>query len=73
MKEINPVSGLILVMAVLAVEPTAHPQATFEQLSGKSFDSAVPKDFYLEGNAIPTEKRNAALLRRPPAREYFLP
>jgi hypothetical protein len=37
----------------------------FEVVTGKAFDSAVPKDFYLEGNAIPTEKRNAILLKTP--------
>ena len=34
-------------------------------MTGKEFDVAVPKDFYLEGNAIPTEKRNTVLLRTP--------
>ncbi len=58
-------SGLILMLAVLTSGPAARSQATFEQVSGKAFDSAVPKDFYLEGNAIPTEKRNAALLKTP--------
>ncbi len=37
----------------------------FEVVTGKAFDSAVPKDFYLEGNAIPTEKRNAILVKTP--------
>ena len=37
----------------------------FEVVTGKAFDSAVPKDFYLEGNAIPTEKRNAVLVTTP--------
>lgn len=37
----------------------------FEVVTGKAFDSAVPKDFYLEGNAIPTEKRNAVLVKTP--------
>lgn len=36
--------------------------AQMKELTGKQFDSAFPKDFYLEGNAIPTEKRNAALI-----------
>lgn len=31
-------------------------------VTGKAFDAAFPKDFYLETNAIPTQKRNAALL-----------
>ncbi|MGA2742306.1 MAG: hypothetical protein ABSG65_33320 [Bryobacteraceae bacterium] len=46
------------VMSVLA-------QNKFEVVTGKAFDSAVPKDFYLEGNAIPTEKRNAVLVKTP--------
>ena len=39
--------------------------AGFEVVTGKEFDSAVPKDFYLEGNAIPVEKRNTVLLKSP--------
>ncbi len=58
-------SGLILMMALLTSGPAARAQAAFEQVSGKAFDTAMPKDFYLEGNAIPTEKRNAALLKTP--------
>ncbi len=55
-----------LMTAVLAVWPSAaRAQSGFELVSGKAFDSAVPKDFYLEGNAIPTQKRNAALLKTP--------
>ena len=44
--------------------PSAKAQK-FEIVTGKAFDSAVPKDFYLEGNAIPTEKRNAVLVKTP--------
>jgi hypothetical protein len=40
-------------------------QGGFAQVTGKAFDSAMPKDFYLEGNAIPTEKRNATLVKTP--------
>jgi hypothetical protein len=40
-------------------------QGRYELVTGKDFDGAVPKDFYLEGNAIPTEKRNTALLKTP--------
>ncbi|MGO9272430.1 MAG: hypothetical protein ACLQOO_19740 [Terriglobia bacterium] len=43
----------------------ARAQGGYEVVKGKAFDSAMPKDFYLEGNAIPTEKRNAALLKTP--------
>lgn len=51
------VSGALCQMALA--------QNKFEVLTGKAFDSAVPKDFYLEGNAIPTEKRNAVLVKTP--------
>lgn len=34
-----------------------------EKVTGKAFDGAVPHEFYLEGNAISTQKRNAVLLQ----------
>ncbi len=34
-------------------------------VTGKAFDAAFPKDFYLETNAIPTQKRNGALIETP--------
>lgn len=43
----------------------AFAQHKFELVTGKPFDSAVPRDFYLEGNAIPTAKRNAAMVHLP--------
>lgn len=50
--------SLIMVSALLG-------QHQFEVVTGKAFDSAMPKDFYLEGNAIPTAKRNAVLVHLP--------
>jgi hypothetical protein len=44
---------------------SALAQHPFELVSGKPFDQAVPKDFYLEGNAIPTAKRNAVMVHLP--------
>ncbi len=41
----------------------AQPQ--FQVITGKPFDSALPRDFYLEGNAIPTAKLNATLAHLP--------
>jgi hypothetical protein len=59
--------GLILVaFAILMGMPKgALAQGAFEQMTGKAFESAIPNDFYLEGNRIPVEKRNAALLKTP--------
>ncbi len=57
---------LLLAVGMLNVLPGhLRAQGAFELVTGKEFDSAVPKDFYLEGNAIPTEKRNAVLLKNP--------
>ncbi|MGA3040753.1 MAG: hypothetical protein ABSF54_08200 [Bryobacteraceae bacterium] len=49
----------------LAAAAVLLGQNKFEVVTGKAFDSALPKDFYLEGNAIPTEKRNAVLVKTP--------
>ncbi|MGA2131736.1 MAG: hypothetical protein ABSH50_05540 [Bryobacteraceae bacterium] len=62
-------STIFLCAAVAVVSgawcPAASAQSKFEIVTGKPFDSAVPKDFYLEGNAIPAEKRNAILVKTP--------
>jgi len=59
--------GLWVAVAVVSGVPcqSALAQKGFEIVAGKAFDSAMPKDFYLEGNAIPTEKRNAVLVKTP--------
>jgi hypothetical protein len=44
----------------LASVPAA---AQVEKLEGKAFDSAYVRDFYLEGNSIPTQKRNTVMLK----------
>jgi hypothetical protein len=66
--------GLILVaMAILLGLPRgAFAQGAFEQMSGKAFESAIPNDFYLEGNRIPVEKRNAVLLKTPAGARLIL-
>ncbi len=64
MKKSLMVVGFIAMVCLLAVWPkTAHAQAGFELVTGDAFTRAVPADFYLEGNRIPVEKRNAALLK----------
>lgn len=57
--------GIGLWLAAVMVVSGARAQSGFQMVTGKAFDSAMPKDFYLEGNAIPTEKRNAALVKTP--------
>jgi hypothetical protein len=57
-------AGVTLIGLVLFAAP-AWSQGGFRLETGKAFDSAVPKDFYLEGNAIPVEKRNSVLALTP--------
>ena len=54
--------GLMMISLALGTQKAAA-QGKFELVTGKEFEGAVPKDFYLEGNAIPTERRNTALLK----------
>ena len=54
--------GVTMVM-VLGIGGVLYAQGSFEKISGKAFESAIPNDFYLEGNRIPVEKRNAVLLK----------
>ncbi len=56
-------SALAVFLALLAASLQAQGQ--FQVVTGYAFDAALPRDFYLEGNAIPTEKRNAALIQLP--------
>jgi len=55
---------LVLGVTVLAAWPqSARAQGKFEIVASKTYDKLLPKDFYLEGNAIPTELRNTAVLK----------
>ena len=57
------IGALMVVAMVVLVPSTAAAQGGFTEVTGKAFDSALPNQFYLEGNAIPTQKRNAALIK----------
>ena len=64
MKKTLLVIGCIQLLCLLSVWPsTARAQGGFEVVTGDAFDRAVPADFYLEGNHIPVEKRNSAVLK----------
>ena len=62
MKKVLWSGALALAVAALVALVPAPAQAQ-EKLEGKAFDSACVKDFYLEGNAIPTQKRNTVILK----------
>jgi hypothetical protein len=55
----------VALVATVMMSVPAMAQGVFKVDMGKAFTRAIPKDFYLEGNAIPTEKRNSALVMTP--------
>lgn len=56
--------GFIVTICLLAIWPNAaRAQGGFEPVSGDAFNRAVPTDFYVVGEHIPVEKRNAAVLK----------
>ena len=64
MKKTLLLAGSIAIACLLAVWPNpASAQGGFEQVTGSAFDHAVPTDFYLVGEHIPVQKRNAVLLK----------
>jgi hypothetical protein len=62
MKKVLWSGALALALPALVALAPASAQAQ-QKLEGKAFDSAYVKDFYLEGNAIPTQKRNTVVLK----------
>jgi hypothetical protein len=52
----------LAIVALIALVP-GSAQAQIQKVEGKAFDSGYVRDFYLEGNAIPTQKRNTVLLK----------
>ena len=66
MKSAALVNRGMLVVGVAAVAAAiVAAQGGWKVETGKPFHAAMVKDFYLEGNSIPTEEQNAALLRSP--------
>jgi hypothetical protein len=57
--------ALVAVALLVGTAKGTFAQGGFEQVSGKAFESAIPSDFYLEGNRIPVDRRNAAVLKTP--------
>ena len=64
MRKTMMVLGFTVIVCLLAAWPnSARAQGGFEPVTADAFNRAVPTDFYLEGNHIPVEKRNAAVLK----------
>jgi hypothetical protein len=62
MKLVSSSLAVALVALALLFAP-APAAAQLEKVEGKSFDGAYVRDFYLEGNSIPTQKRNTVMLK----------
>jgi hypothetical protein len=63
MKKVIWSGALVLgVVALLTLVPSPA-QAQVTKLEGKAFDAGYVREFYLEGNAIPTQKRNTVILK----------
>jgi hypothetical protein len=66
MRRVFSTTWLVLALATLLAWPSmVLAQGAFQLVTGDEFKKALPKDFYLEGNAIPTQERNAALMKTP--------
>ncbi len=56
---------LLAIVEVAALLPAVALAGDFQVVTGKPFDQSVVTNFYLEGQAIPAEKRNATLIKTP--------
>jgi hypothetical protein len=57
-------SSLVVALVAGALSGAAAPAAAqLSKVEGKPFDAAYVRDFYLEGNSIPTQKRNTVMLK----------
>jgi hypothetical protein len=64
MKKAMMLAGFTVMVCGLAAWPnSARAQGGLEPVTADAFNRAVPTDFYLEGEHIPVEKRNAAVLK----------
>jgi hypothetical protein len=73
MKKVRIFLAFLALGCILGPLPTsAHAQDGFASITGDSFARAVPGDFYLEGNRIPVEKRNAVLLNSPKGKRVVI-
>jgi hypothetical protein len=64
-------SVCLLAFLAFAGQMAVEAQGQFQVQTGQVFDQAVPGHFYLEGQAIPAQKRNASLVKGPNGRSLF--
>jgi hypothetical protein len=65
MKKSLLLTAAVLMIGLTALSRPAWADDGFKVVTGKPADNAIPNDFYLEGNRIPVQKRNAVLVNCP--------
>jgi hypothetical protein len=70
MKKVLPSVVVALAVAAALVLVPGPARAQVEKVEGKAFDAACVRDFYLEGNAIPTQKRNTVVLKGTDGKQF---
>lgn len=61
-------TSLVAIASLLLIFMVPNPasaQGVFKVEKGEAFNKVIPRDFVLEENAIPVEKRNSTLVRTP--------
>jgi len=53
----------VIVLGLTVIPAEISGQSTIHVIQGKEFDRSVPQHFYLEGQAIPIQKRNSTLVK----------
>ncbi|MGH9431873.1 MAG: hypothetical protein ACRD3T_10045 [Terriglobia bacterium] len=59
------ITCLLFASAAGSIGCSRFGPGVFEIVTGKLLNEAIPRDVYLEGSAIPVEKRNAVLIKTP--------
>jgi hypothetical protein len=65
-------SASSILVLTLAAALLGVAQGGFELVTGRKLRDAIPRDFYLEGSALPVEKRNAVLIKTPSGTRVLL-
>jgi hypothetical protein len=65
MKRVLLFGLVVFAGAWLAGHAAAQTPGQWTHVTGKQFDGAIVPNFYIEGNAIPVEKRNGVMLKDP--------
>ncbi len=65
MRKLLIVSAVLVVLGMASLPRPVMAQGGFQVVTGEAATKAIPHDFYLEGNRIPVQARNSALVKCP--------